>query len=146
MGYKNIVNTPLSHQIAGHPYIDTRASFNSFIPIQIDEKLSDSVVEIYLANLKENAHFHDKVEFNITLNTWSFDWKKRSKKILQNKIDRKDLKNLENAFKSHFESLIMGHVDFFNTQDLSIDILQKRRKTIESDIKKNYRYIIYLGQ
>ena len=137
MGYKNILNIPLSHQIAGHPYIDTRASFNSFIPNQIEEELSNSLVDHYINNLKTNAHLHDKVEFSITLNTWSFDFKERCKQILKNNIITEDLANLENAFKEHFQSLIINHVEFFKSQDLVIDNLQKRRKTIEFNINND---------
>jgi glutamine kinase len=137
MGYKNIINTPLSHQIAGHPYIDTRASFNSFIPNQIEEELSNSLVDHYINNLKNNVHLHDKVEFSITLNTWSFDFKKRSKQILKNNISTDDLSNIENAFKDHFQSLIINHGEFFKAQDLIIENLQKRRKAIESNINND---------
>jgi glutamine kinase len=41
-GYKNLRSHPLLIDFSGQPYVDVRVSFNSFIPRDIDEKLSDS--------------------------------------------------------------------------------------------------------
>ena len=45
-GYKDL--TKLLHSFAGKPYIDVRASFNFFIPKNIDNKLSKRLVDFYL--------------------------------------------------------------------------------------------------
>ena len=49
----------------GQPYIDVRASFNSFIPAELPVSLASRLVDFYLLCLAENTQAHDKVEFEI---------------------------------------------------------------------------------
>ena len=62
-GYKDVRPQPLLRLFAGKPYIDIRASFNSFIPKNISEELTTKLIKFYLNWLKCNPHLHDKVEF-----------------------------------------------------------------------------------
>ena len=47
-GYRNLRGFPLMVELEGLPYIDTRISFNSFIPQEIEEKLAEKLVDHYL--------------------------------------------------------------------------------------------------
>ena len=51
----------------GTPYIDIRVDFNSWIPHNLDEKISKKLINFYLNKFKMNNHLHDKVEFKIFL-------------------------------------------------------------------------------
>jgi choline kinase len=64
-GYKDVRPQPLLRQFAGKPYIDIRASFNSFIPSALSESLTEKLVNFYLSWLADNPHLHDKVEFYV---------------------------------------------------------------------------------
>lgn len=64
-GYKNLRSFPLMIDFAGFPYIDTRVSFNSFIPRDIDDHLSEKLADYYLDCLERQPYKHDKVEFDI---------------------------------------------------------------------------------
>lgn len=64
-GYKDVRPQPLLRLFAGKPYIDIRASFNSFIPNELSEILTDKLVDFYLRWLEEHPHLHDKVEFEV---------------------------------------------------------------------------------
>ena len=64
-GYKDVRPQPLLRSFAGKPYIDIRASFNSFIPKGLSVELSEKLVNFYLYWLEENPHLHDKVEFDV---------------------------------------------------------------------------------
>ena len=70
-GYKDVTNHPLLITLINRPYIDLKVSFSSFIPFNLNEKLSNKLCNYYLTKLKNNPHLHDKVEFNIcfTCNT-----------------------------------------------------------------------------
>ena len=52
-GYKNLRSFPLLIEIEGIPYIDVRASFNSFIPKELDNNTSEKLVNYYLDKLKK---------------------------------------------------------------------------------------------
>lgn len=70
-GYKDLTNHPLLISLINRPYIDTRISFSSLIPKDLNDLLSDKLCNYYLNKLKNNPDLHDKVEFNIcfTCNT-----------------------------------------------------------------------------
>lgn len=64
-GYRDVRCVPLMLDVCGIPYIDIRASFNSFIPKQLPDNLAGRLVEFYLHRLKDHPHWHDKVEFKV---------------------------------------------------------------------------------
>jgi len=64
-GYRNVRPQKLMRLFCGQPYIDVRASFNSFIPAELPVSLASRLVDFYLLCLAENTQAHDKVEFEI---------------------------------------------------------------------------------
>lgn len=64
-GYKDVRPQPLLRLFAGKPYIDIRASFNSFIPHELSNELTEKLVNFYLGWLVVHPHLHDKVEFDV---------------------------------------------------------------------------------
>ncbi|WP_417548230.1 PEP/pyruvate-binding domain-containing protein [Marinobacter segnicrescens] len=79
-GYRDVRPQPLLVQFAGHPYIDIRASFNSFVPATLSDDLAGRLVEFYLDWLQAHPHLHDKVEFEVVPTCYSLDfqhWRER---------------------------------------------------------------------
>jgi len=64
-GYRDVRPQPLLVSFAGKPYVDVRASFNSFIPRNISNEDAEKLVSFYLQYLKSNPKLHDKVEFEV---------------------------------------------------------------------------------
>lgn len=64
-GYRDVRPVNLLQQFAGKPYVDVRASFNSFIPAELGEDLAFRLVNFYTKWLIDNPHLHDKVEFEV---------------------------------------------------------------------------------
>ncbi|MCL2283811.1 MAG: PEP-utilizing enzyme [Fibromonadales bacterium] len=65
MGYQVLPQIELMVNVAGRPYIDTRASFNSFLPKGLNPVICEKLVNAWLKRLDENPQFHDKIEFEI---------------------------------------------------------------------------------
>ncbi len=82
-GYRNLRSVPLMVDFGGLPYIDVRASFNSFIPAELNEELSEKLVNYYLKRLEEDPSEHDKAEFHIVFSCYTFDLPERIR-ILRN--------------------------------------------------------------
>lgn len=74
LGYRNLRSFPLVMDFAGHPYVDLRVSLNSLIPADINEKLAAKLVDHYISKLNANPSLHDKIEFEVVLSCYSFDW------------------------------------------------------------------------
>jgi glutamine kinase len=64
-GYRDVRPAPLLVSFAGQPYVDIRASFNSFVPAALDDQLAGRLVDFYLGWLEQHPQLHDKVEFDV---------------------------------------------------------------------------------
>lgn len=80
MGYRN-VGRPLMVDFAGRPYIDTRLSFNSFLPSDIAPDLADRLVDHQLNGLAEQPDLHDKIEFELAITCLDFDHARQMKRL-----------------------------------------------------------------
>jgi hypothetical protein len=65
MGYKLLPPTDLMLLVGGRPYIDIRASFNSFLPANLSKTLSERLVNAWFDRLEANPSLHDKIEFEV---------------------------------------------------------------------------------
>ena len=64
-GYRDVRPAPLLVSFAGRPYVDVRASFASFIPANVPDKLAGRLLKFYLGWLCDHPELHDKVEFEV---------------------------------------------------------------------------------
>lgn len=62
LGYRQAAVHPLLALIAGRPYVDVRASFNSLVPDGINEVASRLVIEASIDKLRHNPELHDRIE------------------------------------------------------------------------------------
>lgn len=65
MGYRPLADAELMVLINGHPYIDVRLSFNSFLPAGVSDAIGGKLVSAWLQRLQAHPEFHDKVEFDV---------------------------------------------------------------------------------
>lgn len=72
-GYRDVRPCPLLVDVLGHPYVDVRATFNSFCPAAVPEALARRLIEAQLRRLAEHPELHDKVEFDVLFTCWHFD-------------------------------------------------------------------------
>lgn len=73
MGYRPLPPAELMVAVSGKPYIDVRASFNSFLPADLPDPLCERLVDAWLDRLDDHPNFHDKVEFEIVHTVADFD-------------------------------------------------------------------------
>lgn len=143
-GYRDIRHQPLMYVFCGHPYIDIRASLNSFVPRVMTDDETSLLVDYYLERLEQNPHFHDKIEFEIvpTCHTFSFDkWQNR---LIENgRIPFKTVEKLENALKEINKSAysrIYSDSAKIKTVQEEIEFLVSKGS---NDLKKSFRLLNY---
>ena len=79
-GYRDVRPAGLMKFFGGQPYIDVRASFNSFIPACLENDLAEKLVDFYLNWLEIHPELHDKVEFEVLPTCYSLSfsgWRER---------------------------------------------------------------------
>lgn len=77
MGYRPMPRTELMVLVAGSPYVDVRASFNSFLPAGIDSDTGEKLVNAWLGRLADHPELHDKIEFDIVSTAHDLDFDTR---------------------------------------------------------------------
>lgn len=75
-GYKDVRPHCLLKMFSGKPYIDVRASLNSFIPYNLSSELTERLVNFYTDWLVAHPHLHDKVEFEVLPTCMGLDFKR----------------------------------------------------------------------
>jgi choline kinase/phosphohistidine swiveling domain-containing protein len=77
-GFRDVRPCPLLVEIAGHPYVDVRASFSSFIPATIGDALAGRLVDTCIERLAARPALHDKVEFDVAFTCLTADFDARA--------------------------------------------------------------------
>ena len=109
MGYNAPLNTFLLNSIGGQPYVDVRASFNSFLPKGINPFTAEKFVDIWIEFLCNNPALHDKVEFNVAITSYTFDLdKKLSALEYSERIEENEKINFINLIRKQTINLIKG--------------------------------------
>lgn len=90
MGYRN-VDRPLMVDFAGRPFIDTRLSFNSFLPADLDENIAQRLVDYQLAGLAAQPDLHDKIEFELAVTCLAFDHDRHMTRLRDDGFSENDI-------------------------------------------------------
>ena len=99
-GYRDVQPYPLIVSFSGQPYVDVRASFNSFIPASLPTESAERIVNAYIAILSDNPHFHDKIEFDVAFTIWTPEFMvNATKRLVPFGVTESDLLLLEDGLK-----------------------------------------------
>ena len=98
-GYKDLTSHHLLSNFFGTPYVDIRIDFNSWLPKDLDNIISEKLINFYLDKFKKNTEFHDKVEFNIIFSCFSLSTKQKLKKLLGDKFTKNEINKICNSLK-----------------------------------------------
>jgi hypothetical protein len=103
MGYSfNLKKKSLMTSFLGQPFIDVKKSFISFIPNKTSDKLKNKLVDFYLKKLVAKPVLHDKIEFEIAINSFIFDFKKRIRNLCPGLLIDSEIEKLEEDYKKIF--------------------------------------------
>ena len=64
-GYRDVRPAPLLVEFAGHPYVDVRASFASFLPAELPEGLAGRLLSFYLEWLRQRPELHEVPTYGV---------------------------------------------------------------------------------
>jgi glutamine kinase len=74
LGYRAVPGVALVRLLAGRPFVDVRASFNSFLPEGLPERIGSAVVDAWLDRLQERPELHDRVELEVAQTAFDLDF------------------------------------------------------------------------
>jgi phosphohistidine swiveling domain-containing protein len=143
MGYAVPTGQPLMLILAGQPFIDTRLSFHSYIPEAVSSSVAEKLVNHWIDRLKVSPELHDKVEFEVAITTYSFDFNQKIEQLIGNVLTISEKKEFKQAHLKQTKSLIKGKSEGSIYHALKkIDILSKKQaKKINFDSSNNLAYL-----
>ena len=106
MNYAVPEGQPLMVSLAGQPFIDTRLSFHSYLPENLDPNISNKLVNSWVQKLKDNPELHDKIEFDIAITTYSFDIDHKINNLVGDVISEPEKKILKKSFLDQTTALL----------------------------------------
>ena len=127
-GYRDVNPAPLLVSLCGQPYIDCRASINSFIPASLSEATAERLANAYLDILADNPQFHDKLEFDVLFTVWTPGFRTNAEaRLLPYGVLKSDIENLESALKD----ITCNALDRLSIDTASIKVLSERCQIID---------------
>ena len=110
----------------GLPYIDIRVSFNSFIPAELDESISEKLVDYYMERLIEEPAKHDKVEFDIVFSCYTLDLPSRIRILKEYGFTEDEIQQIVDALRDVTNRVINHKTGLWRKDYEKIEILEKR--------------------
>ena len=135
LGYQDVKSYRLMRNFGNKPYVDTRGSFNSLIPDNINQKLKKKLVDFYLKKLINSPHLHDKVEFEILFTCYDFTLPDRLNELKLHGFSKFEISEIEQALlKLTIE--IIEKFPKISSDCLSLtNKMSNNRKKIESELE-----------
>lgn len=130
MGYRRLPRTELMVLIGGRAFIDVRASFNSFLPVNIPDSIGEKLINAWLNRLVQNPNLHDKVEFEVAYTALDFAFENNFSHRYRDVLDLSE----EQVFKELLRGLTIQALDLTPNGSLTkalhqIDNLASRQLT-----------------
>ena len=127
-GYKDVRPQPLLVNFAGHPYVDVRASFNSFLPNKLSKKTSIKLINFCLNWLEKHPELHDKVEFEVMPTCFDLDFSRWEKRLLDyGQFSKTEVSNIKDSLIEITNNALTRNQKDFK----KIETLEKRFNEIE---------------
>jgi phosphohistidine swiveling domain-containing protein len=138
MGYSYFFqNKQLMTSYLGQPFIDVKKSLISFIPKKTSRMLKNKLVNLYLKKLILKPDLHDKVEFEISVNCFLFDFKKRINELSFKSLFKNEINELNRDYKEIFlknlQTTSLGSIE------LNIKKIEYLNKELETDNIKKFK-------
>ena len=134
-GYRDLTMHPLMISFCGIPYIDTRITFNSFIPQKLNEKIAEKLVNYYLDKLARYPKYHDKIEFEIVFSCYYLGIHDRLKELLNFGFNENEITRIEFSLLELTNNIINPGMGLYRKDIAKISVLEENYdKIVRSDI------------
>ena len=137
MGYTRI-DAPLMVELAGSPYIDVRLSCLSLLPESLSDSLKARLVAYYTNKIKQYPYLHDKIEFEVVHNCFTFNSKRSFEELSIEGFNEHDIAELEASLRSITRQIIHNSQEYYAKGRSSLQLLNQRRQEQLMIISNNH--------
>jgi glutamine kinase len=133
MGYRPVLETPLLIDFGGRPFIDVRASLNSFLPPNIGAELGTRLIDAQIARLDEYPELHDKIEFEIAVTCCDFAFAERARALREAGFSAADVETLRTGLAAVTRAALADHRAQHRKLEAMVAELDRRRSGYARD-------------
>jgi hypothetical protein len=129
LGYRDTRPERLILSLGGRPYVDVRASLNSFLPSSLEAETAARWVDACLERLRRNPALHDKIEFDIAVTCLAPDWDAVSSRIADVGLDPLPM---QTSLRQLTQPMLSGAIEPISRQEAQLEHLAERRMRLLS--------------
>ncbi len=130
-GYRDLTMHPLMISFCGIPYIDTRVTFNSFIPSSLNDSIAEKLANYYIDTLATYPKYHDKIEFEIVYSCYYLGVPDKLRELRKHGFNENEVKRIEYALLDLTNRIINPDNGLYKTDIEKIKKLEINYKLIE---------------
>lgn len=145
-GYKNLRSVPLLYSLAGSPFIDVRASFHSFVPKMVSDRLAGKLVDYYISRLGARPELHDKIEFDIVFSCYTPSVTRKVQTLKDHGFSETEVTELLVALRDLTNRMTHTETGEWRVDLGKIDILKQRQRNIRNSDYTPYDKIFWLAE
>lgn len=129
-GYRDLTAHPLMTCFCGIPYIDTRITFNSFIPGALNEKIARKLADFYINQLINYPIWHDKIEFEIVYSCYYLGIEQKLRKLLNYGFNENEINRISFSLLTVTNNIINSKDGFYKKDLEKVKTLEERYENI----------------
>lgn len=127
-GFRDVAPEPLIVSLAGRPYVDVRASLNSFLPAALPEEIGRAWVDHGLDRLGDSPDLHDKIEFTVAAPVADLDPASTDARMAAAGLDRPDRARFDALLRDLTAGALAGRLAPMDDAQRALDELARRRE------------------
>ena len=128
IGYRDVRPEPLIVSLGGRPYVDVRASLNSFLPRGLDDATAAPWVNHCLGILHQNGQLHDKIEFEVAITCLTFDFERHAERLRLAGLGQERISEFRTKLLRLTDSVLTGEISTIDSQLACLHELGRRRE------------------
>lgn len=129
-GYRDLTMHPLMISFCGVPYIDTRITFNSFVPGKLNTRIAEKLVNYYLDRLSQYPKYHDKIEFEIVYSCYYLGIHNKLRELLHYGFSENEITRIEFSLLDLTNRIINPQNGLYKQDIEKISVLEENYNTI----------------
>ncbi len=142
LGYRDIGYHPGIYSFSGQPFVDIRMSFNTFTPKTINENVAAKLINHYIKKLKSAPELHDKVEFDVAITSYDFDFDNKMNNLKEAGFTNDELKEIEIAFIDLTKNVLLETVVNIDDElQKTLSLTNKRAAIVASNISVSEKIV-----
>jgi len=130
LGYSQVTGG-LMVRVANKPYVHAARAFRALLPAALSSDLADRLTVYYLKKLRRHPEYHDKIEFEIVHNCFTFDLDRQTAELEQNGFTSGERDELKRVLKKQTLDIIENFPHTSARDQKSISELEQTRQGLE---------------